>query len=103
LLGSGNLLGNVGYLAGIKGADTGTATIPSYIVKELNAGDSSVANAYGQKYTGSDLEEFDYSSYSGWMYFVNNNTPNVGMDQKKLNDGDVLRLAFYLLGNRVLI
>ncbi len=94
LLGSGNLIGDVGYLRAIKGADAGSANIPQYIVDELNAGNSSAANAYGQSYTGSDLGEFDYSSYSGWMYFVNNNTPSAGIDQKKLNDGDVLRLAF---------
>lgn len=98
LLGTSNVIGEVGYLRAIVGADTGVATIPDYIIKELGAGNSSVANAYGQEYSGNTLGEKDYSSQSGWMYFVNNSTPSVGMNEKILKSGDVLRLAFTYWG-----
>ncbi|WP_228879322.1 DUF4430 domain-containing protein [Acetobacterium wieringae] len=98
LVGSDNLIGDSNYLRAIKGADTGTATIPDYIVSKIGGASSSSANAYGQKYTGSTLGEFDYSKYSGWMYLVNNVTPSVGINDYVLKDGDVLRFAFTYWG-----
>lgn len=98
LVGSDNLIGDSNYLRAIKGADTGTATIPDYIVSKIGGANSASANAYGQKYTGSTLGEFDYSKYSGWMYLVNNVTPSVGINDYVLKDGDVLRFAFTYWG-----
>ncbi|MBC3889988.1 DUF4430 domain-containing protein, partial [Acetobacterium paludosum] len=98
LLGAENLEGEVGYLRAVKGADTGTATIPDYIVDKLGGANSTVANTYASRYSGNVLGEFDYSKYSGWMYFVNNQTPNVGMDAYTLKNGDVMRLAFTYWG-----
>ncbi|WP_148568624.1 DUF4430 domain-containing protein, partial [Acetobacterium paludosum] len=98
LLGAENLEGEVGYLRAVKGADTGTATIPDYIVDKLGGANSTVANTYTSRYSGNVLGEFDYSKYSGWMYFVNNQTPNVGMDAYTLKNGDVMRLAFTYWG-----
>jgi Bacterial surface proteins containing Ig-like domains len=95
LLGADNLTGHPDYLRAIVGADTGVATIPDYIVKEYpGAGNSAVANDYGQKFGGSELGEFDYSNYSGWMYFVNNVTPGTAINQYQLKNGDVVRVAF---------
>lgn len=98
LVGGDNLIGDSNYLRAIKGADTGTATIPDYIVSKIGGANSASANAYGQKYTGSTLGEFDYSKYSGWMYLVNNVTPSVGINDYVLKDGDVLRFAFTYWG-----
>ncbi|MDK2961147.1 MAG: hypothetical protein PWP20_273, partial [Eubacteriaceae bacterium] len=97
-LGADNLVGEVGYLRAVVGADTGSVAIPDYIVDTLGGGDTDTAMAYGQKYTGNTLGEFDYSHDSGWMYLVNNETPNVGMNAYTLEDGDVLRLAFTYCG-----
>ena len=36
------------------------------------------------------LAEFDNTKNSGWMYLVNGEHPNVGLNAKKLNDGDVI-------------
>lgn len=44
------------------------------------------------------LGERDYSSYSGWMYYVNETAPNVGMSAYKPKDGDVMRLKFTAAG-----
>ncbi|WP_148568684.1 DUF4430 domain-containing protein, partial [Acetobacterium bakii] len=98
LLGAENLIGEVGYLRAVTGADTGTAAIPDYIVSELKGDDSTKANAYSQKYSGTTLGEFDYSKYSGWYFLVNNQAPNVGMDAYTLKNGDVMRLAFTYWG-----
>lgn len=100
LLGAENMVvGNdTGYLAAIKGADSGAVSIPKYIIDELNAGDTNVAKSHGKTQSGNTLGEKDYSDYSGWMYFVNNNAPGVGMKGSTLKNGDVLRLAFTYWG-----
>ncbi|AFA49795.1 DUF4430 domain-containing protein [Acetobacterium woodii] len=98
LLGAENLIGEVGYLRAVKGADTGKATIPDYIVSKIGGANSAVANAYSSRYGGDILGEFDYSKYSGWYYLVNNKAPNVGMNAYTLKDGEVMRLAFTYWG-----
>jgi hypothetical protein len=98
LLGTENLIGDVGYLRAVKGADAGSACIPDYIVDKLGGDNSSLANAYASRYGGDVLGEFDYSKYSGWYYLVNNKAPNVGMNGYTLKNGDVMRLAFTYWG-----
>lgn len=44
------------------------------------------------------LGEFDYTSYSGWMYSVNGVFPGVGSSATMPNDGDVIRWQFTLSG-----
>lgn len=44
------------------------------------------------------LGEFDYTSFSGWMYCHNNVFPNVGFSGNYLADGDVVRVQFTLGG-----
>ena len=44
------------------------------------------------------LGEFDYTSYSGWMYCQNNVFPNVGFSGNYLADGDVVRVQFTVGG-----
>lgn len=44
------------------------------------------------------LGERDYSSSSGWMYYINEKAPNVGMSSYNPKDGDVMRLKFIAAG-----
>ena len=44
------------------------------------------------------LGEFDYTSFSGWMYCYNNVFPNVGFSDNYLSDGDVVRVQFTVCG-----
>lgn len=44
------------------------------------------------------LGERDYSSSSGWMYYINEKAPNVGMSSYNPKDGDVMRLKFTAAG-----
>ena len=44
----------------------------------------------GIAYNGVSLKEFDNGKNSGWMYTVNGEHPNVGVDAKYLEDGDIL-------------
>ena len=44
------------------------------------------------------LGEFDYTSFSGWMYCHNNVFPNVGFSGNYLADGDVVRVQFTVGG-----
>ena len=44
------------------------------------------------------LGERDYSSSSGWMYYINEKAPNVGMSAYNPKDGDVMRLKFTAAG-----
>lgn len=46
--------------------------------------------------TAGSLGEKDYTSFAGWMYTVNGNSPSVGMSDYILKAGDVLRVQFSL-------
>ena len=57
------------------------------------------AKEYGNDSNGPKaLGEFDYSNYAGWMYFVNNEAPNVGITSYQPKDGDVVRFQFTVYG-----
>ena len=43
---------------------------------------------------GYSLSEFDNGPYSGWMYQVNGQFPNVGLNAKHLEDGDVVHWRY---------
>lgn len=98
--------GNIGwsfYLSGIKDADTGKLNIPACIQnmppqrdwngKKVYPPNNSAINDYAP-----NLQEYSYNSMSGWMYSVNNEFPNVGMDGKVPQDGDVFRVQFTVFG-----
>ncbi|MFR3682868.1 MAG: Ig-like domain-containing protein, partial [Eubacterium callanderi] len=97
LIGNDNFLGQANYLSGIKGADLGAdkVAIPEYISKYYGGPTTEEALAIGNpdEYLG----EFDYNQGSGWYYFVNNKAPNVGINDRMPNDGDVIRLQFTLV------
>lgn len=85
-----SLYDEVWYLAGIKNADSGTVKVPSCIQSKWGSNLSCKS--------GKDLFQYDYSSQSGWMYFVNNESPSVSADGYTLKNGDVVRLCFTLYG-----
>lgn len=98
--------GNVGwsfYLSGIKDADTGNLNIPLCIRnmppqrdwngQKVYPPNNSAVNDYAP-----DLQEYSYNSMSGWMYSVNNEFPDVGMDGKVPQNGDVFRVQFTVFG-----
>lgn len=97
LIGNDNFLGQANYLSGIKGADLGPdkVAIPEYISKYYGGPTTEEALAIGN--SDEYLGEFDYNQGSGWYYFVNNKAPNVGINDRMPNDGDVVRLQFTLV------
>ncbi|WP_207521231.1 DUF4430 domain-containing protein [Pseudogracilibacillus auburnensis] len=59
------------------------------VLKEMLAGNFDETN-----YFPGELGEFDFNSFSGWMYAVNNVFPNVGFADFYLKDGDVMRVQY---------
>lgn len=87
------------YLKGIKGADLGidNVKVPDYISNSKIKGPTTEeAKERGKSGEANDLEEFDYAPGAGWMYFANNVDSNLGINEYKLKDGDVIRLQFTL-------
>ncbi|MEG1495854.1 MAG: S-layer homology domain-containing protein [Clostridiales bacterium] len=83
------------YLKSVKDKDVSQAVIPQYILNEI-AKDTNV------KLTGRSSEnwlgEFDYTCYSGWIYWVNNQAPEVTASNTTLKNGDVMRWQYSLMG-----
>ena len=102
VIGAENFVGEDSYLEAINGADLGLdqVKIPDYIAKiSENKVTTETAKKYGNDSNGPEaLGEFDYSNYSGWMYFVNNKAPNVGITSYQPKDGDVVRFQFTVYG-----
>ena len=101
-IGAENFVGADSYLEAIKGADLGLdkVKIPEYITEiSKNEVTTEAAKEYGNDSNGPEaLGQFDYSRYSGWMYFVNNKAPNVGITSYQPKDGDVVRFQFTVYG-----
>ncbi|WP_050741009.1 DUF4430 domain-containing protein [Acetobacterium bakii] len=100
LAGAENIIGSAVYINGIKGTDAGvdTVEIPDYIVEKLGGGDTAAAKAFGNAGTDSALGTASYSQQGGWMFLVNNLSPDVGMGDYVVKDGDVIRIAFSYWG-----
>lgn len=99
LLGDGNYknTGSVAssfYLSKIKDPSQEPVHIPAYIT---NKGGPSDSNNTGKR-DPDWLGEFDYSKKSGWMFFVNNATANVGSSSCNPKDGDVIRWQYTVWG-----
>ena len=82
------------YMSSISGiADTSTIVVPEelYIALEENG-------YFIDEYVYEDgtLCEFDVTWGSGWMYFVNNEFPNIPFCDYVPQDGDVMRVQFTL-------
>ncbi|MDY5496498.1 MAG: DUF4430 domain-containing protein [Anaerobutyricum sp.] len=74
------------YLTGIKNADNGTLNIP-LCVRTLN---DDLFEANEDK----NLDEFDFTTDSGWMYCVNDDFLNVGAKDYTVKNGDVIRWRY---------
>lgn len=84
------------YIAGISDPDRGAISIPAFVQQMITAKDLKV-NINDIK-ESQYLNEFDYTTQSGWMYCVNNVYPEVGAASTKLNSGDVIRWQFTMVG-----
>ena len=84
------------YLQGISDPDRGAISIPAFVQQMITAKDLKV-NINDIK-ESQYLNEFDYTTQSGWMYCVNNVYPEVGAASTKLNSGDVIRWQFTMVG-----
>ena len=102
VIGEENFVGEDSYLEAINGADLGLdqVKIPDYIAEiSKNKVTTETAKEWGNDTNGPEaLGEFDYSNYSGWIYFVNNEAPNVGITSYQPKDGDVVRFQFTVYG-----
>ena len=91
------------YLEGIEKADSGKTQVPLAVRNLSNYG-------YGEAYPSGvlpttendrypDLCEYAYQTegvMSGWCYYVNNYSPEFGMDKYTVKDQDVIRVQFTL-------
>lgn len=84
------------YLKGITGADNGQTQIPQALIDFGDDYGIDLKTATNQE--GNTLKEFSYTSMAGWMYSINNEFPGVGMSNKQVQDGDVFRIQFTLVG-----
>lgn len=84
------------YIAGISDPDRGVISIPAFVQQMITAKDLKV-NTNDIK-EPQYLNEFDYTTQSGWMYCVNNVYPEVGAASTKVRSGDVIRWQFTMVG-----
>ena len=84
------------YIAGISDPDRGAVSIPAFVQQMITAKDLKV-NTNDIK-EPQYLNEFDYTTQSGWMYCVNNVYPEVGAASTKVRSGDVIRWQFTMVG-----
>jgi len=54
------------------------------------------SGAIGMRYVSGlgHLHEYDFGDLSGWLYYVNNESPGVGCEQLVLSDGDVIQWLY---------
>ena len=84
------------YIAGISDPDRDAISIPAFVQQMITAKDLKV-NTNDIK-EPQYLNEFDYTTQSGWMYCVNNVYPEVGAASTKVQSGDVIRWQFTMVG-----
>lgn len=84
------------YIAGISDPDRGAVSIPAFVQQMITAKDLKV-NTNDIK-EPQYLNEFDYTTQSGWMYCVNNVYSEVGAASTKVRSGDVIRWQFTMVG-----
>ena len=90
------------YLANIKGIDKGTVKVPTALLDAYKTHNNGNDLELEDK-TGTELGEFDYTSWSGWMITVDNVQCNTSagaylVDQGTGADTNVLRWQFTLAG-----
>ncbi len=81
------------YMSSVSGVDTSYLEVPEVLAEALDA-----YGFYADPYVMEDgtLCEFDVTWGSGWMYFINNEFPNVPFCDYVPQDGDVMRVQFTL-------
>lgn len=102
---SGSLT-NKFYLSTIKKADNGKYSLPLCIYnwgfysedEDYPEPPADVPSGGEENEMAPDLSEFSFTNTSGWMYSVNGTFPGVGMSDKTLKDGDVMRVCFTIYG-----
>lgn len=83
------------YLASIsKPGMAKNLKIPEDMVKKIN---ESTVTFDPTNYSPDSLGEFDLTSGSGWMYYVNGDEPNYGFSDAVFLDGDVIEYKYTLL------
>ena len=78
-----------------KGTGNDISAVPSFIQDAIKKDsktltDTATADGY--------LSAYDFTADAGWTYSVDNAWPSVGMNEYKVKDGDVIRVAFSLYG-----
>ncbi len=79
------------YLEGINDADNGNAVVPESITGLKSYLEDWEPNE------DANLEEGDYTMFSGWMFSQNGTSPDTYCSDVTVNDGDVIRLQFTLI------
>ena len=94
-LGIENLIYNSqwSYIEGIKDADNGNTVVPEYITQKLQE-----EKIDFNPNSDSNLDAYDYTSQSGWMFVVNNSSLDIGMGGYTPQDGDVVRIYYTIYG-----
>ena len=82
------------YLDRIDNADSGKVNIPKCI-QGMSTAAGLLTETNPCKNNG--LGTGSYSSYGGWMYFINGKSTSNTMDKEKAKDGDVVRYQFSLI------
>ncbi len=76
------------YISGFKDVDTGVVRLPNFFYQILSTDDFTGRNTEGV------LSEFDYTTESGFMFFVNGVSAMEGIDSYVPQDGDVLSMCY---------
>ncbi len=81
------------YLSAVSGIDTSNAFVSEEFADFLTAHGIDYENAVWEENV---LSEFDFTESSGWIYTVNGEIPDVGMNSYIPNPGDEIKLIFTL-------
>ncbi|MCC8069206.1 MAG: dockerin type I domain-containing protein [Ruminococcus sp.] len=71
--------GDYSYITGIKGADTGVVNFPEWLMN-----DETFIENYEETNSDDVLGAYDYSSMSGWLYYVNDTSAWVGSSEYEI-------------------
>ncbi|MEW8994993.1 InlB B-repeat-containing protein [Clostridium sp.] len=100
VLGDGNYNGgsntsSIGYLASVKDPSPKAVVSPEFIQDYI---DENYGGKLSDREKADWLNQMDYVPTSGWIYWVNQTVPNVGMPGWKCSGGDTARIQFSMIG-----
>ena len=81
------------YLAGISGIDTSGAKVADELIPFLTENEIEYEEKVNEEGL---LGEFDFTESAGWVYTVNGEMPDVGMNSYIPQDGDEIEFIFTL-------